>query len=228
MSGGNAYALILAALPRHGDLFSAKRPPISRLGLERRLALLQEADRAEIDMLESLLSWDRQQRFADDRAALDHAEAALATLRSPLVRRLARERIAMRSAVAALRRRLSGGRAPEPRERWGLTPLSGRIARRWERPGFGLGPSEAWLARTDICLRTGDVFGAEREILQEVWRRLSRADAGLAPTFEAIAVYVMRWNVIDRWTKYDAETAQARFSAWSLALADAAIADAQP
>lgn len=30
--------------------------------------------------------------------------------------------------------------------------------------------------------------------------------------FEAVALYVVRWDLLERWTRYDAEAAAARFS----------------
>jgi hypothetical protein len=220
--GAFAYPMILAALPHHGDLFSARRPPVSRIGLERRLALLPDADRCEIAAIEGLLNWDRAQRFASDTAFLDEAEATVARLRSQSVRALVEERLSMRSIVAALRMRAMGALAP--RGRWGRTPHAWRIERGWERAGFGLGPAQAWVGRVEACMSAGDAMGAEREILGEVWRRLGRAGVRHPSGYVAILIYVLRWNVIDRWTRQNAQEAGARFAAWTARLAAGAAA----
>lgn len=215
MSGAYVYPMTLASLPRHGDLFSAKRPPISRIGLERRLRLLPDADQAEIDAIEGVLSWSRAQAFASDAQALLHLDAVMGALRGRFVRELVAARISMRTIMAALRRRAAGGDPPKRGEDFGRTPYADRIRRRWSAPGFGLGPGEAWALRADLALRAGDSLLVEREILGEAWRRLGRVRPADPHGYEALVVYVLRWNLIDRWTRYAQGPALARFSAWT-------------
>jgi hypothetical protein len=218
------YPLILASLPRHGgDLFAAKRPPISRIGLEKRLLWLSAEDQLEIDAIEGLLSWDRAQRFTDDAALLAYADAVLSQIRQAAVCAIVRERFALRSIVAALRARHAGEAAPAHRSHWGRTDLAWRIERSWSAPGFGLAAGFAWVRVVDQLFAAGDSAGAERVILGEIWRRLARSEReGAAGGYLAVVLYVLRWNVIDRWVRYEGEAARARFCAWTEHLAEMA------
>lgn len=216
------YELVLASLPRHGALFSARRPPVSRIVLDRRLALLSDADRGEVGRIEQALSWPNVQAAGDDHVARRRIEDAAKTLRSPALRRIVGDRLSMRVVVAALRRRIAGEAAPARTEDALGAPLAARIRRSWSSPGFRLGPSEAWAARADQMLSAHDSLGAERAILGEVWRRLTRARARHPNGFEALAIYLMQWALIDRWTRLDAAQSKDRFAAWVSGVADAA------
>ena len=61
-------------------------------------------------------------------------------------------------------------------------------------------------------LERGDTAGLERIALEAAWRQAARMQEGHQFDFEAVALYVIRWNILDRWTRYDAEAAAARFS----------------
>jgi hypothetical protein len=70
-------------------------------------------------------------------------------------------------------------------------------------------------------LEAGDARGLEAIVLQAAWDAGARHLAGHAFDFEAVAFYVLRWSLIDRWSRYDATAAAARFTD----LLDAAFAD---
>lgn len=221
-------ALVLASLPRHGDLFAARRPPVTPATLDRRLALLPADFRSELDAIETVLDWAQVQAQPDDAAALAQARGVLARLTSPLLRAVVEDRLAMRSVIAAIRWRRAGRTAPASRDAWGFSPLSFRISQRWTQPGFGLGPGEAWAARVVASLGAGDTLAAERAILGEAWRRLGQVRVADPHGLEAVALYVLRWRLIDRWTRRNAQAAAERFAGWTTALADQALAGVVP
>ena len=79
------------------------------------------------------------------------------------------------------------------------------------RAKISLQPETVALVR-DQLIEKGDALGVERAIGSAVWHYLSRAAVGHYFDFEAVALYVLRWDVIHRWTVYDGEEAQKRFN----------------
>jgi hypothetical protein len=62
-------------------------------------------------------------------------------------------------------------------------------------------------------LDKSDAPGLERILLEAAWRHADRLVGAHDFDFEAVALYVLRWDLLDRWTRYDAEAAAARFGA---------------
>jgi hypothetical protein len=57
MRDPNAYTMLISGLPRPEALFRAKRPPLSRLKLERRLRVLAPEDADLLKTVEQVLTW---------------------------------------------------------------------------------------------------------------------------------------------------------------------------
>ena len=56
-----------------------------------------------------------------------------------------------------------------------------------------------------------DSLGFEKALLQLVWTYLSRKTEGHYFDFEAVVLYAQRWDVIHRWSMYEAADAAKRF-----------------
>ncbi len=214
------YAFLLAALPRHGDPLRAKRPPLSRLSLERRLALLPDEDRATLAALERLARWEEAQALDADAAFLAEAKATIESLKSPRLRQALDRRLILRTAMAGLRRRAAGEDPPAPG--WGWNPAAKRIRANWREPSFGLGAPFAWLTQADALLRAGKSYALEQLLVLRVDQELRRAVRALDASFESVAIYVLRWALVERWTRFDADAAKARFALWVETLAEGA------
>ncbi|WP_157598944.1 hypothetical protein [Tateyamaria omphalii] len=113
MSDPDAYVALVASLPSSERLFVAKRPPLSRLRLERRLSALTARDAQILARIEGLLSWSAYDRASDLRTLVGRAKAVMADLPNRTLRRIVDERMELRTAVAALRMRHGGAGAPE-------------------------------------------------------------------------------------------------------------------
>lgn len=166
---------------------------------------------AELEIAASLLAWSRLPLKFSDAEYLRKAEAIMPRLHNPTLRKLVRDRLIQRTVVAALRRREAGQDAPPPNEIWGYGEMAEHIRKNWRDPSFGLGPSYKWIATLKDQLAAGDAAAAERTLLERVWRQALRLAGMHDFDFEAVALYVMRWHLLDRWTRYDAELAAARF-----------------
>lgn len=205
--------MLMASLPAPGRLFADKQTPLSRFRLEARLHALEDADRAVLRAVEDALEWRGVTRADDDddgvRARVRRARAMTAseTLRAVIDRRME-----IRTCLAALRRRAAADAPPPDDGSWGYGRWRRRILRNWRAAAFGLDRIHPWIKEADRLLSDGAAFDLERLLLDVVDRDLRRAGALHQFDLEAVVVYVLRWSLFDRWSRYNAEAASRRFS----------------
>jgi hypothetical protein len=211
MSGPDAYVMLLSSLPHHGALTRTKQTPLSRLRLNARLKVLAPEDAEALQLVEDLLSWELVQKLGSDAEVVRRAKQTMASLDSPFLKAVLRQRLELRTVIAALRRRRRGLPAPRTGEVWGFGRWTDHIARNWGDPAFGLARVFPWVREADRLIKEDDAYGFERLVLEEVWRDLGRAGEGHTFDFEAVVVYVLRWNVVERWTAYNEATAKECF-----------------
>ncbi len=216
---GIEYVQLVASLPALGPILAAKTAPINRVRLQARLQrMLRPEHRAEIQAAASILDWSCQAMLTTDADIVSHARKIIPTLKSESLRLLVHEQLEQRTVLAALRRRHAGQDAPAAGEIWGYGRYVDRIRAKWREADFGLGRSLKWLLPAKDKLDKADAAGLERILLEAAWRQADRLARAHDFDFEAVALYVVRWDLLDRWTRYDAEAAAARF--------DALVADA--
>ncbi len=211
MAPEDRYLTLLASLPAHGPLFGAKQTPLSRLRLQQRLAWLEPEDSADLIRLEAIINWHCQRFDVDDEALVQQARQDMAQIRNAFTRELATWRLELRTLVSALRARRAGRPAPSGRRPWGFGRWVPHIATHWGEPHFRLERAYPWLPEARRLMDDGDPLGLERLLLSAVWTHLERIGAGHEFDFEALVVYVTRWDLVARWTHYDAHAALARF-----------------
>lgn len=209
---GLEYVQLMASLPALGPILSAKSAPITALRLEKRLNdMLRPEHLAEIVAARGMLAWSHLPLLMSDDACIRQAETVMPALRNPTLRQLVQDRLTIRTVIAALRRREAGQDAPPADGLWGYGNVVGRIRKNWRDPAFGLGSRFRWIPPLRDKMSGGDAAGAERTILELAWRQADRLAGSHQFDFEAVAIYATRWNLLDRWTRYDAEIAAARF-----------------
>ena len=208
--GSNDYVTLIASLPPLGQLFKASQTPMSRLRLERRLQLLKEEDRTLLARIESVVQWSHQAAPWSDAATVKTAYALLQELPVTLAD-LVSYRLQVRTCIAALRMRRDRLPAPGPDVEWGFGECRRLVVTHWDTEDFNLRYLYAWLPDASRLIMQGDAVGLERLLLREAWRILDLAAQGHYFDFEAVVIYVMRWNIMDRWSKYDAQQADLRF-----------------
>ena len=206
------YYMLMARLPPLPALFTSDDPPISRLRLNRRLEMLEPVDRAELASIEVLMRWDLLPLEMTDREILERANDVFPRIRSDVLCNVVMWRLELRTIVAALRRRALGKPAPTSEESWGYGRWVRHIEKNWMAPDFGIGAVLPWLSEFSRLIEEGDSLGFERRLLGVAWTYMSRAAHGHFFTFEAVALYVLRWDVIARWTAYDGQRARERFN----------------
>jgi hypothetical protein len=211
-SGRNRYTMLVCSLPAlPANLFSERQTPISRLQLDRRLALLEPEDARLLAAVEGVLHWDRLPLALSDQQVVADFRATLAALPPGLVREVVTWRLEERTLLAALRRRHLGSPAPAKGEDWGCGRWLERIQRTWQEPVFGLERLFPWLAEAARLLAEGDTPGLERLLLGHTWERLGRLGAGHHFDFAAVLIYVLKWDILRRWSSYNGEAALRRF-----------------
>jgi hypothetical protein len=211
------YVMLMCSLPYHGALFAAKQTPLSRLHLDKRLTLMTPADRERLRRIERVIQWDAMEGHLSDPEMVRRANTLLDWLRAEdggTLYRAVRNRLELRTVVAALRRRHMGYDAPSPDDpAWGIGRWTARIAANWEVRDFGLHAVFHWIGEAQDLLEADDPHGLEKLLLGAAWRDLGRQGQGHEFDFTAVAVYVLRWHIIDRWTRMDAAAAVKRFDA---------------
>ncbi len=205
------YYMLMASLPPLPPFFTSDQTPISRLRLDRRLSMLEPDDREELAALEDLMRWDRLPLDITDQEIIERANEFIPQLRSSTLRDVTTWRLEVRTVVAGLRRRALGRPAPSPGEQWGHGRWVRHIQRNWSAGEFGLGGVLPWVAEFSRLITEKDTLGFERELLSVTWQYMSRVADRHFFSFEAVALYVLRWDTISRWTAYNGQLAQERF-----------------
>jgi hypothetical protein len=209
--GADRYITLMTSLPFPGDLFGARQTPLSRIRLEQRLRQLAPEDAALLRRIEDLLQWSHQPLARGDREILARARALMEDLENPLLQALVTYRLEERTLLAGLRRRRRGEPAPDARADWGFGRWVGRMRQHWSEPGFRLERVFPWVLEAHGLLEAGDSLGLERLVMGAAWERLGRLGGGHYFDFEAVVIYVLRWDIIDRWTSYSGPAAARRF-----------------
>ena len=201
-----SYYTLIASLPALPPSFEVERDPITRPRLAQRLKLLEPEDVAALDRLTDFLAWDRQPLDRTDEEMVAHYGQLLTGLRNSLVRRLVDDRMQVKTIVSGLRRRRAN--LPPP---VGMEPWAGHLRRNWGHPDFGLQYRHPWISRFRELTDAGDVVEANRLLLSVAWKEWSRLANDYQFSFEAVILYLARWEIIDRWTSRDAERGRQRF-----------------
>ncbi len=211
MDDQDTYVMLISSFPSSEKLFLAKRPPLSRIKLEQRLRILPPEHAAMLKLVDDALNWGRQSMTSSDADVIDRGRKALSQIESETLRAIVLQRLELRTAVSALRRRARGDGPPADDVSWGFGRWVVHIARNWSEPGFGLDRVFPWLREADGLLRADDPVGLERLILDQAQRLLQRHADFHTFDFEAVVIYVLKWNIFDRWARANGTVAVARF-----------------
>ncbi len=211
MARAPRYYMLMASLPPLPYLFTSAQTPISRIRLEQRLGMLEPEDQAELLEIEDLMRWDRLPLDITDVEIIASANELIPRIRSETLREIATWRLEVRTIVAGLRRRAMGKAPPTPGERWGYGRWVRHIEQKWSASDFGLGGIMPWVTEFSRLIDEGDTLAFERQLLDLVWRSTGRLADRHFFDFEAVALYVLRWDIIARWVAYNGEHARERF-----------------
>jgi hypothetical protein len=205
------YISLITSLPSSERLFVAKLPPISRLKLEKRLKQMAAEDLAILRDIEAVLDWRMQHIELDDAVVIKQAKSTMMKVTSETLQTLVREKLELRTCITAIRKKKNNEPAPNNTE-WGIGRWVGHINRHWNEAQFGLGKSFPWLAEAEVLIQKDDAEGLERLILEQAFKQLKRYSTLHHFDLEAVVIYVLKWNIIDRGSRYNTEAAKKRFN----------------
>jgi hypothetical protein len=210
MRDPNAYTMLISGLPRPEALFLAKRPPLSRLKLARRLRVLTPEDAEALRLVEQVLTWREFPMSLTDEEIVARAKATMAQIENETLQAIIRDRLEIRTCVTALRRRHRGEPAPGGGTRWGFGRWVSHIARHWSESSFRLEGVFPWLREAQRLLEAGETMALHRLILEQAWKNLGRHGGEHEFDFEAVVIYVLKWDIVDRWVRRDSKAAAQR------------------
>jgi hypothetical protein len=202
--------MLISSLPALPARFDVGQLPISLERLQGRLRMLEPEDAQQTNRMLEVLAWSEQFAEARDSAVVSRYSDLMQNIGSPLAREVFAALMNVRMIVAAMRRRRQGLGPPTI----GFGPSFEHIRRHFNQPDFGLGRVFPWLIPFSQLLEQGDVLALYRRVLLETWTYLNtRAQEYDTFSFEAVVLYVARWDLIRRWLQLQPERGRAVFEA---------------
>ena len=204
--------MLISSLPAHkNDLFDEKHIPLSRIQLNKRLSLLDEKDTADLLKVEQLLHWSHIEKDIDQDFVNDTIQS-IDTLNNTFIENIIIWRLELRILLAALRMRHQGQKIAPTKKIFGFDYWYFIITKYWHEPDFGLSKQLPWLAEANALLVANKSLQLEKFLFTVVWDHYHRLSLGHYFNFEAVIIYVLRWDIVYRWTHYDKELARQKFN----------------
>jgi hypothetical protein len=204
--------MLLSSLPALPYVARAKVLPISGERLRARFGVLAPDDAATVGLAWDFVRWRRGAAEVPDAELVGRFERLGDSPAGRLVRQCVGPRMEVATALAALRRRRDG-EATAPAVRWGVGELATLIARRWAHPDFGLAHRLPWLPQARALLEQDEYLALEKLVLALAWQQLEEVDGRSTYALGNVIVYVLKWDVLERWLSMDAARAASRFDA---------------
>ena len=205
------YTMLITSLPQHKtDLFDEHQLPISRIQLNKRLSLLGEQHTIELAKIESLLHWSHiKQPFAP--LFVEQALASIGSINNLFIKNIIIWRLKLRVILAALRMRHLGQKEPPGKKIFGFDYGYFMMHKHWHQPDLGLAKQLPWLEQANQLLIDQKNLDLEKLLFGVVWDHYHQQSFGHYFNFEAVIIYVLRWDLVFRWTNYNQAQALERF-----------------
>jgi len=205
------YAMLVASLPVHPtDLLATTQTPLSWIRLDERLRLLEERDAQDLRQIEELLRWS-QIAEASDEFIVKKSNEVIAAINDSFLNDMIIWRLELRTLMGALRMRHKGFTPSPERPFIGFGQWLGYIQTHWQKPDFGLGLRLPWLVTANQLLSQNQTYALEKLQLELVWRQLAKVSGQHYFDFPAVVIYVLRWDITNRWAHFQADDAIKRF-----------------
>jgi len=212
MSRPHQYIALVTSLPHLGKLFSVKEVAISGFRLKQRLDSMLEPEHARLlrEVVE-VTAWAGVAKYDEDIEIIRRANQVIGDLKDyPDLQHLVGARMETRTLIAALRRRRDGQETAGDISTWGFGRWCTQIKANWSDPAFGLGHYMPWIGEAHRLMQAGDHIGMERLVLTQVFRQLDHYLTLHEFDFEAVGIYVLRWVIVERWSRYNEHDARER------------------
>ena len=211
IAGRFKYTMLLASLPVHPPhFFSVVQTPVSRIQLDKRLALLKLRDAEDLRRIEELLHWSQITNATDEFIIKKSAEV-VGSINNHFVKQIIIWRLELRTLVSALRMRHAGVKKPPKSNFPGIGRWLGDIEKNWDKNDFGIGRQVPWIIPAQQLLSQNKSYELEKLLLDLVWQYYAKECTQHYFDFPAVVIYVLRWDITNRWTHYNADEAIKRF-----------------
>jgi hypothetical protein len=205
----NSYHMLVASLPPLPPHFEVDRLPITAERLQERLRMLEPDDAQEMAHMLNVLQWSREFEEARDAVVVRRYGELMHAVTNPLVREVLTGLMDVRMITTALRRRRRGMGPPPV----GIGQWVEHIRSHFNQPDFALGHVFPRLPQLAPLLEQGDVLTLYRGLMGGVWAYLRKRAEDYYFSFEAVVLYVARWNIIRQWQEQEAGRGRAIFEA---------------
>ena len=204
--------MLMTSLPSHkNDLFDEKQLPLSRIQLNKRLALLEPQDTADLLKIEQLLHWS-QIKNDIDQLFVNEIVASIKSINNQFIKNIIIWRLELRIILAALRMRHLGQKTAPAKKIFGFDYWYFIMTKNWHQPDLGLSKQLPWLSEANELLIANKTMKLERLLFSVVWEHYHRQSFGHYFNFEAVVIYVLRWDIVSRWSSNSKELAVERFN----------------
>ncbi len=206
------YTMLMVSLPRHkNNLFDEEQVPLSRIQLNKRLAILSPEDTADLLKIEELLHWSHMKKEID-QAFVSKTIESIESINNHFIKTIVIWRLELRIILAALRLRKQGlDKAPDQKI-LGFDYWQSAIKHNWHQVDFGLSNRLPWLTEADTLLKAHKSLELENLLFSLVWDHYHQQSFGHYFNFEAVIIYVLRWNIINQLSNRDKQLSTQRFT----------------
>ena len=205
------YTALLCSLPHLVDPFQYQRQSISLVQLQKRMNMLSYDDYVWLNKVRHLFYWGGIKLDQDEATLVKQANRLMDDLNDSDIKSWLLWRMDIRSILAAMRRRKEGQSAPKD-ILWAYGNYIHHIQRNWESPCFKLESRYPFLTEIEKHFQTSESYQLERCLLKAIWHFYSTRKPKKANGFSSVMLYVMKWDLIDRWRQYDKEIGAERFN----------------
>jgi len=203
--------MLMASLPAHPPrLFSVHQMPLSNIQLEKRLVMLDAGDAKDLRCIEELLLWS-QINNADDEFIIKKSAEVVNSINDPFLKKIIIWRLELRTLLSALRMRQAGAKPPKRHAFPGIGRWQDDIEKNWDKDDFGIGYRLPLVAQAQQLLVKNQSYELEKFLLDVVWQYYAKECSRHYCDFPAVVIYVLRWDIINRWMLYNADEAIKRF-----------------
>jgi hypothetical protein len=204
----NNYHMLISSLPALPARFDVERLPISFERLQGRLRMLEPEDAEEIERMLAVLRWATQFEEPSDAAVVQRYDALMYDITNALVRDILAHIMDVRMIAVALRCRRRGLPLPTV----GVGQWSAHIRHNFNQPDFKLGQVFPWIPEAERLLAQGELLTLYRQyVLGATWTYLRKRAEDYYFSFEAVVLYIARWDIMRHWQQLQAERGRTIF-----------------
>ena len=206
------YAMLIASLPPHAlSLWDVQNKSLSRVQLDRHLSLLSVEDKQILDNIEAALHWAKMPSIKQAQLAAKNADQLLSILDNYFLEDVVIWRLQIRTIMAAIRYRKLKPSLKDAVEFQGYGEVVSRIKKNWQTEDFSLNNRFPWVKEANQLFNTNETVALEKLLLNLSWQHYEKIGQGHYFDFEAVIIYVLRWDIINRWAKNDEQKAMEQF-----------------